>query len=174
MIKESSGLIKNLKDGIAEVSGLVHVQSGELVISIMNYGLVLNLHKNYIGVVFLNDLYLKVGSSVNRMKKLFNVDSSYLGIGKVYNSLGINVVLDVLKDFFSLILVDPAIRLIETIAPNIIVRQSVYESFITGTKVIDSVIPIGLGQRELVIGDRQTGKTTVTVDSPLLYNVDYY
>lgn len=166
--KNSNGVIRTLKDGIADISGLTSVQSGELVISNNNYGLVLNLQKNYIGVVFMSEENLKVGSNVQRLYDLISISTSVFLLGQVVNALGIDFSFENYKKPGLAVQNDPTTRQIEIKAPGIIGRQSVYESLNTGSKIIDSIVPIGLGQRELVIGDRQTGKTAIVIDAILL------
>lgn len=164
------GIIKTLKDGIAQVTGAQSAQSGELVISGMNLGLVLNLHKNYIGIVFFTEILLRVGSLIKLTGQLFQIQTSLICLNLVVNGLGEDFYIRKYKFFYYPIIYDLIFRLIELKAPGIISRQSIYESLNTGVKVIDSIIPIGLGQRELIIGDRQTGKSTIAIDCILPFS----
>ena len=169
LYKQQQGSVLNFKDGIAAISGLNLVQSGELINTKKSMGLVLNLLKNSIGAVFLTDFGIKIKDSVFRTFQLISINVSIFVLGKVLNTLGMNLSLFVYKNKDLLVQQDPITRLIEIKAPGIISRQSVGESLITGLKVLDSVVPIGLGQRELIIGDRQTGKTALAVDALVLF-----
>lgn len=140
------------------------VQSGELVISMNNYGLVLNLHKGCIGAVFISDFLLRVGCIVKRTFSLVNISTSINCLNLVVNGLGNDYQVKNFKFPKVKILFDPNYRFIELKAPGIVIRQSVYESLNTGLKIIDAIVPIGLGQRELIIGDRQTGKSSIAID----------
>lgn len=164
-VKNSFGLILSLKDGIAEVSGLQKVQLGELVSAESNFGLSLNLNKYKIGVVFLAETNLKTGSFVSRLYDLINVNVSIFVLNAVLNSLGVNLKWKLIQSVKPLIFIDAPQRAVELKAPGILIRQSVYESLYTGVKAVDCIIPIGQGQRELIIGDRQTGKTAIAIDA---------
>jgi F0F1-type ATP synthase alpha subunit len=161
--QKSMGFILNLKDGIAQVSGLPAVKSGELVRAEKNLGIVLNLQQRTISVVFFSDTNLKIGSPVTPLNKLINIPVSLRNLGKVLSVSGTN-----LNKPTQVLFSTANQRPVELKAPGIIVRQSIYEPLCTGTKIVDSIIPIGLGQRELIIGDRQTGKTTIALDAILI------
>ena len=154
------GTIITLGDGIARVHGLDKVMAGELVEfphGIM--GLAMNLDEDQVGTVVLGDYSeLKEGDEVKRTGKIMSVPVGEALIGRVVNALGqpiddkgpINT---------------PHSLPVERLAPGVIARQSVTEPMATGIKAIDTMIPIGRGQRELLIGDRQTGKTAVALDT---------
>jgi F0F1-type ATP synthase alpha subunit len=177
------GVVLSLKDGIAEVAGLNTVTSGELVRDTFgNYGLVLNLQRSIVGVVFLSDRKLRTGALIYRCFKLASIPVSPLLFGSVLDVLGRFLSYNLListKHVSSIEVVDfkqLPFKNVETKAPGILIRQSVYEPVSTGLKVIDGLIPLGKGQRELIIGDRQTGKTTLAIDAilnqatkPLIY-----
>lgn len=177
-----TGQILSLKDGIAIVSGLKKVTSGEMVYDICNnMGIVLNLNTDTCGIIFLSDKNLITGSLIYRTSRLSTIKTGTSVLSNVMNSLGeflneLNIlriynfnrkkdtlIVDIITDLFSKTIK----KLVEVKAPGIIVRQSIYESVNTGIKVLDCLIPLGRGQRELVIGDRQTGKTTVGFDAIL-------
>ena len=154
------GTIISLGDGIARVYGLDKVMSGELLdfghgVS----GIAMNLEEDQVGVVVLGD-YTEVreGGEVKRTGTIMSVPTGQGLIGRVVNSLGQPI------DDKGPITPDKQIP-IERIAPGVIDRQPVREPMATGIKAIDSMIPIGRGQRELIIGDRQTGKTAVILDT---------
>ena len=156
------GVVLSVGDGVANVAGLERAMAGELVFFPKSgvKGLVLNLFKNSVSVVILgNDRYITQNDIVERCRTIVRVPTSFYMLGTVVDSLGNRI--DVGK-------VKPASqfqRAVEVKAPGIISRESVTESLETGVLAIDSMIPIGRGQRELIIGDRQTGKTTVAIDS---------
>jgi F-type H+-transporting ATPase subunit alpha len=164
----SKGTIRSLKDGIAEIYGLSFVQAGELVESLGNFGLVLNLQRTHVGAIFLSEHKLVAGSIVKRLFELMNIGVTSSMLSRVVDALGEDVNLSVITNAMPVVLADSVTRPVELGAPSIIDRQSVYESLVTGSKIVDSIVPIGLGQRELVIGDRQTGKTAIVIDSILL------
>jgi|NOAtaT_6_FD_contig_123_2865_length_1133_multi_20_in_2_out_0_1 F-type H+-transporting ATPase subunit alpha len=161
--QKSMGFILNLKDNIAQVSGLPAVKSGELVRAEKNLGIVLNLQQRTISVVFLSDTKLKIGTPVTPLNKLINVPVTLRNLGKVLSVAG-NDLNKSAQVHFSNVNQRP----VELKAPGIIVRQSIYEPLCTGTKIVDSIIPIGLGQRELIIGDRSCGKTVIALDAILI------
>ena len=159
---DSVGTILNIGDGIARIYGLEEAMSGELLEfpgGIM--GMVLNLEENSVGAaLFGSERNIKEGDTVKRTGRIASVPVGEAMIGRVVNPLG--EPLDgkgpiVTKDF----------RNIESNAPGVIQRQPVKEPLMTGLKAIDSMIPIGRGQRELIIGDRGTGKTAVAIDAIL-------
>lgn len=165
-ITRSTGIIATLKDGIAEIHGLNDVQSGELILSSSkNYGLVLNLQKSVVSAVFLSEVNLKVGEFVQRLYNLINIPISIFALSSVLNSLGNDYKFDNLNNKNLFISLDFSSRNTEIKAPGILVRQSVGEPLSTGIKIVDCVVPIGRGQRELIIGDRQTGKTAIAIDT---------
>lgn len=157
---EEVGQVLSVGDGIAVVYGLNGVEYNEMVeFSSGVKGMVLNLGEDSVGVViFGSDSEIREGDTVKRTKKIVSVPVGFELLGRVVDALGQPI--DGLgavkaKEFAN----------VETKAPGIIERQSVHEPVQTGLKVIDSLIPIGRGQRELVIGDRQTGKTSILVDT---------
>ncbi len=147
-------------DGIARVYGLGNVMSGEMVeFSTGGVGQVLNLEESSVGVVILGDyLGIKEGDEVRRTGQLVSVPVGEKLIGRVVDPLGRP--LDGLG-----VIETPYRRPLEFRAPGIAERQPVNEPLQTGIKAIDSMIPIGRGQRELIIGDRKTGKTSVAIDT---------
>ncbi len=154
------GTVLTIGDGVARVFGLKNVLSGELVEFDSGVkGMVLNLETNNVGIAVLgDDSGVKEGSTVKRTEKIVQVPVGDALLGRVVNAIGeaIDGNGDIQsKDF----------RNVEIKAPGIIGRKSVHEPLQTGLKAIDSMIPIGRGQRELIIGDRKTGKTAVAVDT---------
>ncbi len=154
------GQVTTVKDGIAVIYGLDNVQAGEMVeFSSGLKGMALNLEADNVGVViFGNDREVKEGDTVKRTKEIVQVPAGKELLGRVVDALGNPI--DgkgpiKAKEF----------RLVETKAPGIIGRKSVHEPVQTGIKAIDALIPVGRGQRELIIGDRQTGKTAVAIDT---------
>ena len=154
------GTIITLGDGIARVHGLDKVMAGELLSFPHGVaGIALNLEEDQVGVVLLGEYTeLKEGDEVKRTGRIMSVPVGDALIGRVVNSLGQPI------DDKGPIATDKFIAL-ERIAPGVIDRQPVREPMATGLKAIDSMIPIGRGQRELIIGDRQTGKTAVALDT---------
>ena len=158
-----TGKIISVKDGVARVNGLFGVLSGEMVLlgAAKLQGMVLSLEHNTISVViFGNDTALRQGDSVYRTFVIMNIPLSIKLFGRVIDSLG-NTIDGGAKVMSSLK------RKVDTKAIGIIPRQSVREPMQSGIKAIDSITPIGCGQRELIIGDRQTGKTTIAIDTIL-------
>ena len=154
-----------VKDGIARIYGLKKAMAGEMLeITVGTTGhritaLALNLEEDNIGAIVLGDyLQLKEGDEVRRTGRVLEVPVGPELIGRVVDALGIPI--DGLGPIKA-----TTTRKVETEAPGIIVRQPVKEPLQTGIKAIDSMIPIGRGQRELIIGDRGTGKTAVAVDT---------
>ena len=147
-------------DGIARASGLVNCMAGELLeFEDGNFGMAQNLEENSVSIViFGSDENIGEGQTVKRTGKVVSVPVGEAMIGRVVNALGQPIdgagPIDT-KEF----------RPVETKAPGICERRSVYQPLQTGIKAIDSMIPIGRGQRELIIGDRQTGKTTIATDT---------
>ncbi|WP_103981318.1 F0F1 ATP synthase subunit alpha [Helcococcus massiliensis] len=156
------GSIIEVGDGISRVHGLENAMAGELLeFEGSTYGMALNLEENNVGVVLLgDDSKLKEGVKVKRTGRIVEVPVGDALIGRVVNALGQPI------DGKGPIKTDKY-RPIESPAPEVIERQSVNQPLQTGIKAIDSLIPIGKGQRELIIGDRQTGKTTIATDTIL-------
>ena len=155
-----TGSVLSVGDGIASVYGLESVMSGELL-EFPNkvYGMALNLEEEVVGTVILgDDSSIKEGDMVKRTGRIVEVPVGEAMIGRVVNALGqpIDGKGDIITD---------KTRPVECPAPGIMSRKSVFEPLQTGIKSIDSMIPIGRGQRELVIGDRQTGKTSILTDT---------
>nr|QBK82262.1 ATP synthase CF1 alpha subunit [Cyrtosia septentrionalis] len=156
------GTVLQVGDGIARIHGLDEVMAGELIeFEEGTMGIALNLESNNVGVVLMgNGLMIKEGSSVKATGRIAQIPVSKAYLGRVINALAKPI--DGRGEISS-----SESRLIESPAPGIISRRSVYEPLQTGLIAIDSMIPIGRGQRELIIGDRQTGKTAVATDTIL-------
>ncbi len=155
------GAIVEVGDGIARVNGLGNVMAGELVEFVKSgvLGLTLNLEKDMIGVVIMGEYAdLREGDLVKSTGRIASVPVGEGAIGRVVNALGQPI--DGKGPIES-----TKLRPVERIAPNVIMRQPVEQPVQTGIKSVDSMIPIGRGQRELIIGDRQTGKTAVAIDT---------
>jgi F-type H+-transporting ATPase subunit alpha len=155
-----SGTVLSVGDGVARVYGLDSAMAGELVEFPGGiFGMILNLEQDSVGVVILGeDRDIKEGDLVKRTKRIVQVPVGEAMAGRVVNALGVPI--DgkgpiQTKEF----------RVIDVKAPGIIKRQPVQEPLQTGIKAIDALIPIGRGQRELIIGDRQTGKTAIAIDT---------
>jgi F-type H+-transporting ATPase subunit alpha len=162
---EEVGTVLEVKDGVARVYGLTKALAGEMLefrsstTGEMVTGLALNLEEDNIGAVILGDyLVLREGDEVRRTNRVFEVPVGQAMVGRVVNPLG--QPLDGLGPIKA-----AAMRRVELVAPGIVVRQPVKEPLQTGIKAIDSMIPIGRGQRELIIGDRGTGKTAIAIDT---------
>ncbi|EDO9611601.1 F0F1 ATP synthase subunit alpha [Campylobacter coli] len=157
---EETGKIISVADGVAKVYGLKNIMAGEMVeFDNGNKGMALNLEESSVGIVILGKGEgLKEGTSVKRLKKLLKVPVGEALIGRVVNALGEPI------DAKGVINSNE-FRFVEEKAKGIMARKSVHEPLHTGIKAIDALVPIGRGQRELIIGDRQTGKTTVAVDT---------
>jgi F-type H+-transporting ATPase subunit alpha len=160
-VKEVGSVIQ-VGDGIARIHGLESAMAGELLeFSNGVYGMALNLEENNIGVVLLgSDDGIKEGDSVKSTGRIVEVPVGDVMLGRVVNSLGQPI------DGKGPINTDKR-RPIERVAPGVIERKSVDVPLQTGIKAIDAMVPIGRGQRELIIGDRQTGKTTIAIDTIL-------
>src|ERR1700710_1687757 len=158
---EEVGTVLQVGDGIARVYGLTKVQSGELVeFSKGLQGIVLNLEEDNVGVVLLGPSDgVKEGDTIKRTKKIASINVGEGMLGRVVNTLGAPI--DGKGPITGKVYEMP----LERKAPGVIYRQPVTEPLQTGIKAIDAMIPIGRGQRELVIGDRQTGKTAVCIDT---------
>jgi len=154
------GTIISLGDGIARVHGLDKVMAGELIEFPYGVaGLAMNLDEDQVGAVLLGDYtILKEGDQVKRTGRIMSVPVGEAMIGRVVNALGQPI------DDKGPIKTDTFFP-VERLAPGVIARQSVREPMATGIKAIDTMIPIGRGQRELLIGDRQTGKTAIALDT---------
>ena len=155
------GKVLTVGDGIARVYGLDNVQAGEMVeFNDGSKGMALNLESDNVGIViFGDDRQIKEGDTVKRTNSIVDVPVGKELLGRVVDGLGVPI--DGKGTLPSKIIR----KRVEVKAPGIIPRQSVNEPMQTGLKAIDSLIPIGRGQRELIIGDRQTGKTAVAVDT---------
>ncbi|MEI6190844.1 MAG: F0F1 ATP synthase subunit alpha [bacterium] len=156
------GHVVEVFDGIAKLSGLFEIKVSEMV-TFQNgeSGVVLNLDEDSVGVVILGDFSkIHEGDEVKATGQILSVPVSDLQIGRVLNALAIPI------DGKGSIKTDKY-NPIEKVAPGVITRQSVTQSVQTGIKAIDALIPIGRGQRELIIGDRQTGKTAIAIDTIL-------
>ena len=160
IVQADVGTVLLVGDGIARVSGLENCMANELVrFSSGAYGMALNLEENSVAVVLLgDDEGIKEGDTVERTREVVSVPVGEAMIGRVVDALGQPIdgkgPIDTKEE-----------RRIESPAPGIIERKSVSVPLQTGIKAIDSMIPIGRGQRELIIGDRQTGKTTIATDT---------
>src|SRR5437899_2360564 len=154
------GTVITLGDGIARVYGLDKVMAGELLSFPHGVaGIAMNLEEDQVGVVLLGEYTeIKEGDEVKRTGRIMSVPVGEALVGRVVNSLGQPI------DDKGPIATDKNIGL-ERLAPGVVARQPVREPMATGLKAIDSMIPIGRGQRELIIGDRQTGKTAVALDT---------
>ncbi len=155
-----TGTVLSVGDGISRIHGLEGCMAGELIeFPGEVYGMALNLEEDNVGCVLLgSDKDIKEGDTVKRTGRIVEVPVGDALIGRVVNALGqpIDGRGEIVTDKFGAI---------EKIAPGVIARQSVSEPLQTGIKAIDSIVPIGRGQRELIIGDRQTGKTTIAIDT---------
>ena len=158
--QNETGTVLLVGDGIARASGLVNCMAGELLeFEDGSYGMAQNLEENSVSIVlFGSDENIGEGQTVKRTGKVVSVPVGEAMIGRVVNALGqpIDGAGPIVTEEF---------RAIESPAPGICERRSVNEPLQTGNKAFDSMIPIGRGQRELIIGDRQTGKTTLAVDT---------
>ncbi|MGQ0539901.1 MAG: F0F1 ATP synthase subunit alpha, partial [Gemmatimonadaceae bacterium] len=162
---EEVGSVLEVKDGIARIYGLGKAMAGEMLeITAARsgskvVGLALNLEEDNIGAVILGDfLQLKEGDEVRRTARVLQVPVGPALVGRVVDPLGYPI--DGLGEIHT-----TTTRKVESPAPGIIVRQPVKEPLQTGLKAIDAMIPIGRGQRELIIGDRGTGKTAIAIDT---------
>src|SRR5919199_375063 len=160
--REEVGVVADAGDGIAHVEGLPSTMANELLeFADGTLGIALNLDVREIGVVVLGDFTgIEEGTQVKRTGRVLSVPVGDAFLGRVVDPLG--APLDGLGD-----IQNEAYRELELQAPNVMMRQGVKEPLQTGIKAIDSMTPIGRGQRELIIGDRKTGKTTVAIDTVL-------
>ena len=154
------GYVISVGDGIAMVQGIDKAMSSELLEfphGVM--GMVMNLEEDHIGVVLLgNDSEIREGDEVRRTGRIIEVPVGDAMLGRVINALGQPI--DGKGEIIS-----TKTRAIERVAPGVMTRKSVFQPLMTGLKIIDSMIPIGKGQRELIIGDRETGKTAIAIDA---------
>ncbi len=158
--QNETGTVLNVGDGIARASGLINCMAGELLeFEDGSFGMAQNLEENSVSIVlFGSGDNIGEGQTVKRTGKVVSVPVGDAMVGRVVNALGQPI------DGAGPI-ATTEYRAIESPAPGICERQSVFEPLQTGIKAIDSMIPIGRGQRELIIGDRQTGKTTIATDT---------
>ena len=162
IIQNETGTVLTVGDGIARVSGLYNCMSGELLeFQNGSFGMAQNLEENSVSaVLFGSDVGVQEGQAVKRTGRVVSVPVGEALLGRVVNAIGQPI--DGAGPIDS-----KEYRAVESPAPGIIDRQPVKEPMQTGIKAIDSMIPIGRGQRELIIGDRQTGKTTIALDTIL-------
>ncbi|HKI52346.1 MAG TPA: F0F1 ATP synthase subunit alpha, partial [Geothermobacteraceae bacterium] len=155
-----TGTIISVGDGIARIHGLDKAMAGELLKFPGNImGMVLNLEEDNVGAAILGEAHhIKEGDIVERTEQIVQVPVGEALLGRVVDGIGIPI------DGQGEIKTDDY-RQVEIKAPGIVARKSVHEPMQTGLKAIDSMVPIGRGQRELIIGDRQTGKTAVAIDT---------
>ena len=158
--REETGVILSVGDGIAQIYGLDRVMYNELLQFPGDvYGIALNLEEDNVGAIILGDAHhIKEGDEVRRTGRVISIPAGPALIGRVVDPLGqpLDGKGPIQSDIF---------LPLETIAPGVVERQPVKEPLQTGIKAIDALIPIGRGQRELIIGDRQTGKTAIALDA---------
>jgi proton translocating ATP synthase F1 alpha subunit len=174
-IISESGIVIKIGDGIVKIYGLTGVTAGEMVLIGRNQvrGMVINLESKSVGVVvFGNDRAVKQGDIARRSYKIMNITLSMAMFGRVIDGLGTDL-LENSSDYLSKASYTCTAN-IDTKAIGIIERKSVTEPMQTGIKLVDSLIPIGCGQRELIIGDRQTGKTTIAMDTIINQKLNGY
>ena len=154
------GTIVKIGDGIAIIQGLENAMSSELLEFPGGvYGMVLNLEEDSVGAVLLgDDTNIKENDEVKRTGRIVEVPVGDVMLGRVVNALG--QAIDGKEPINA-----SKYRAVERVAPGVMTRKSVCQPLMTGLKIIDSMIPIGKGQRELIIGDRQTGKTAIAIDT---------
>lgn len=157
---KTEGTIISVSDGITQIQGLQDVMLGEMIqFNNGTYGLAMNLERDSVGAIVLgDDSGIREGDKVHSIGKILEVPVGEELLGRVVNALGKPI--DGKGEFQT-----KNFSPIEKIAPGVIERQSVDQPLQTGLKAIDAMVPIGLGQRELIIGDRQTGKTAIAVDA---------
>jgi len=155
-----TGSVISVGDGIARIYGLEKVMAGEMIEFPHNVsGIALNLEEDQVGAVLLGEYQeIREGDEVRRTGKIMSVPVGEALIGRVVNGLGVPL------DDKGPIMAKESYA-VERIAPGVVARQPVKEPLQTGIKAIDAMVPIGRGQRELIIGDRQTGKTAVVIDT---------
>jgi F-type H+-transporting ATPase subunit alpha len=167
---EEVGSVLQVGDGIARIYGLTHAESGELVEFEKNgiRAIVLNLEEDNVGVVLLGEATdIKEGDTVRRTRKIASIEAGEGLLGRVINPLGEPI------DGKGKVTGQRYEMPLERKAPGVIFRQPVNQPLQTGLKAIDAMIPIGRGQRELIIGDRQTGKTAIAVDTIINQRQNY-
>ena len=154
------GTVMEVGDGIARISGLTGAMTSELLeFPGKTYGIVQNLEENSVGAIVLGAYeHIQEGDTVRSTGRIISVPVGDALLGRVVNALGEPI------DDKGPISTDHT-RPVERVAPNVVARQGVDTPVQTGIKAIDAMIPIGRGQRELIIGDRQTGKTAIAVDT---------
>jgi proton translocating ATP synthase F1 alpha subunit len=170
---QDEGVIVSIGDGIVKACGLRSVTAGEMVVmgSKAVKGMALNLEQDKVGiVVFGNDRDLKEGDFIVRSFSIMEIGLNMNLFGRVIDGLGN----DLSEDTSSYLKEVSKFEHIDAKAIGIIQRKSVTEPMQTGIKLVDSLIPIGCGQRELIIGDRQTGKTTIAIDSIINQKLNGY
>lgn len=157
---EETGTVLEVGDGIARMSGLTNCQAQEMIVfENGTLGLALNLEEETIGAIVLGDAKkIKQGDTVKRTGKIMSVPVGEALIGRVVNALG--EAIDGKGDIKT-----TTVYPVERVAPGVMTRQPVNTPMQTGIKAIDALIPVGRGQRELIIGDRQTGKTAIAIDT---------
>lgn len=157
---KTRGIVVSVTDGIVRIYGLSNVMQGEMILFPGNvYGMAMNLERDSVGAIILGDYeHIVEGDEVSCTGKILEVPVGMELVGRVVDALGRPI--DG-KGAINAKLTSP----IEKVAPGVIARKSVSQPLQTGIKAIDAMVPIGRGQRELIIGDRQTGKTTVAVDA---------
>ena len=157
---DETGTIITVGDGIALIYGLQNAMAGELLRFPGDvYGMVLNLEEEHVGAVLMgDDSNIREGDEVKRTGRIVEVPVGDQMLGRVVNALG--QAIDGGEPIHS-----DTYRPVERVAPGVMTRKSVHQPIQTGLKIIDSMIPIGKGQRELIIGDRQTGKTAIAIDT---------
>ena len=162
VVSTDVGTIVKVGDGIAIIQGLANAMSSELLLFPNDvYGMVLNLEEDAVGAVLMgDDTNIKEGDEVRRTGRIVEVPVGDEMLGRVVNALGQPI--DGGPEIKT-----TKTRPVERVAPGVMTRKSVCQPLMTGLKIIDSMIPIGKGQRELIIGDRQTGKTAIAVDTIL-------
>ncbi len=162
-VEDEVGTVLSVGDGVARASGLLGVMAGEEVIFKSGVrGLALNLEEEFVGIAILGgDSEVEEGDEVRRTNSIIHVPVGDALVGRVVDALGNPI------DGGPALPADLKLSPIEAPAPSILQRQNVCEPLMTGIKMIDSMIPIGRGQRELIIGDRKTGKTAIAVDAIL-------
>ncbi len=159
---EKVGHVMEVFDGVAKVSGLSDIKSSEMVTFANGVvGVALNLEEDAVGVIILGDFSkIKEGEEVKATGKILEIPVSDAILGRVVNAVGVAI------DGKGAIKAEKTYP-IEKVAPGVVTRQGVDQPVSTGIKVIDATIPVGRGQRELIIGDRQTGKTAIAIDTIL-------
>jgi proton translocating ATP synthase F1 alpha subunit len=157
---EEAGRVISIADGVAKASGLLNVTSGEVVMFSKGVrGMVLNLERNSVGIIVLgDDKLVTAGDIVVRTGRVLDVPVGFSLLGRVLDAAGNPIDGDAEFE-------DIEYSLVEVKAPGVITRQPVREPLETGVKAVDILLPIGRGQRELIIGDRQTGKTAIAIDA---------